>query len=242
MRLTRLYDPGPLAAYRELELGPHAAEHAARVLRLKAGDAIRVFDGSGHEHEAEVIEARRQAVRVRIQDALPEEALPRIAITLAQSIARAERMDYAVQKATELGASAIQPLIAEHGVVKLAPDDARKLERWRALSVSACEQCGRARLPLIVPPLPASQYLSAPGPGVRLLLAPTGGTTVAQLPESTAYTIAIGPEGGWSPVEQAAAQSGGWITFRLGPRTLRTETAGPAAIAALQAVYGEFRV
>ena len=241
MRLTRLYDPGPLEAERQLDLGPHAAEHAARVLRLRAGAAIRVFDGSGHEYEAQVTQVRGHAVRIRIQGALPEEPLPRIAITLAQSTARAERMDYAIQKATELGVSAIQPLIAEHGVVKLAPEESRKLERWRALAVSACEQCGRARLPQVLPPMIAAQYLSAPGPGVRVVLDATGRVTVAQLHESPAYTIAVGPEGGWSPLEQAAALSGGWVSLRLGPRTLRTETAGPAVIAALQALYGDFR-
>ena len=255
MRLIRLYDPGPLIAERELELGSLAAAHAARVLRVRVGDPLSVFDGTGHEHNAVVSAVRGASVRVRIGAALAPEPPARVAITLAQSIARAERMDYAIQKATELGVTRIVPLIAEHSVVKLSPES-RKSQHWRQVAVSACEQCGRARIPEIAPAVSAVTFLSAPADGTRVILTANGGTTVAQLPPSESFTIAIGPEGGWSAAEQAAAACGGapacgapahagaggaWIALRLGPRVLRTETAGPAAIAALQALYGDFR-
>ena len=238
VRLIRLYDPGPLMAERELELGSLAAAHAARVLRVRVGDPLSVFDGTGHENNAVVSSVRGGSVRVRLGAAVPPEPAARVAITLAQSIARTERMDYAIQKATELGVSRIVPLVAEHGVVKLTPES-RKSQHWRQVAISACEQCGRARVPEIAPAISAVQFLSAPAEGIRVILTANGATTVAELPQSAAFTVAVGPEGGWSAAEQAVA--GAWTLLKLGPRVLRTETAGPAAIAALQTLYGDFR-
>jgi 16S rRNA (uracil1498-N3)-methyltransferase len=241
VRLIRLYDPGPLVADRELELGSLAAAHAARVLRVRVGDPLSVFDGTGQEHNAVVSGIRGGSVRVRLGAAVPQEAPARIAITLAQSIARTERMDYAIQKATELGVARIVPLIAEHGVVKLTPES-RKSQHWRQVAISACEQCGRARIPELGAAISAVKFLTAPAEGTRVILTANGGTSVSQLPPSSSFTIAVGPEGGWSAAEQAAARAEpAWIPLKLGPRVLRTETAGPAAIAALQALFGDFR-
>jgi 16S rRNA (uracil1498-N3)-methyltransferase len=238
VRLIRLYDPGPLIAERELELGSVAAAHAARVLRVRVGDPLSVFDGTGHEHNAVVSAVRGGSVRVRLGAQVPAQPPARIAVTLAQSIARTERMDYAIQKATELGVSRIVPLIAEHGVVKLTPES-RKARHWRQVAVAACEQCGRTRIPEIAPPVSAVTWLSGPGDGIRVILTGNGATTVDQLPQANAFTIAVGPEGGWSAAEQSAASA--WIALKLGPRVLRTETAGVAALAALQALFGDFR-
>lgn len=245
MRLTRVHVPGPLAAGATLELGSRAGQHLVRVLRLGPGAALTVFDGSGHEHAATIASTRDTQVQVRIGEALVPAAESPLAITLAQGVSRGERMDYAIQKATELGVARIAPLLCERSVVKLdAEQAARKLEHWQGVAAAAAEQSGRAVVPRIDAPRRYLDHLgaaAAPGAGgARLVLAPLADAGVAALPARLErIELLIGPEGGFSDAELHAAAHVGYAALRLGPRILRTETAAAAAIAVLQARYGD---
>jgi 16S rRNA (uracil1498-N3)-methyltransferase len=242
MRLTRIYAGEPLAEGALLLLGKPAAVHLTRVLRMQAGDALAVFDGVGHEHEATIGAARGERLELRIGTARPVPPPSPLSITLAQGVSRGERMDYAVQKATELGVRCIVPLLCERSVVRLdAAQAARRLEHWRGVAIAAAEQCGRADLPDIVPPGRLAEHLAAARsrPGLRLVLAPQATTSLRELPAPTAVEILIGPEGGLTDEEIALAALAGYAGVRLGPRVLRTETAAAAAIAALQTLHGD---
>jgi 16S rRNA (uracil1498-N3)-methyltransferase len=245
MRLTRVHVPGPLAAGATLELGPRAGQHLVRVLRLERGAPLTVFDGAGHEHAATIASVRDARVHVLLGEALAPAAESPLAITLAQGVSRGERMDYAIQKATELGVTRIVPLLCERSVVKLDADQAaRKLEHWQGVATAAAEQSGRAVVPAIDAPRRYLEHLgvaAAPGPaGARLVLAPLAAQGPAALPAGLArIELLIGPEGGLSESELQAAALRGYAALRLGPRVLRTETAAAAAIAVLQARYGD---
>jgi 16S rRNA (uracil1498-N3)-methyltransferase len=245
MRLTRVHVPGPLAAGATLELGSRAGQHLVRVLRLASGAALAVFDGAGHEHAATIASIREARVRVLVGEALAPAGESPLAITLAQGISRGERMDYAIQKATELGVARIAPLLCERSVVKLDADQAaRKLEHWQGVATAAAEQSGRAVVPRIDAPRRCLEHLgSAVAPGAaeaRLVLAPLAAAGPAALPPGlTRIELLIGPEGGFSDGELAAAAHVGYAALRLGPRVLRTETAAAAAIAVLQTRYGD---
>lgn len=245
MRLTRIYldhlpEPGAL-----LPLPSRAAVHLTRVLRLKVGAAIAVFDGAGREHDATLETLRGECVEVRLGPGRPTAAPSPLSITLAQGISRGERMDYAIQKATELGVRRIVPLFCGRSVVKLDAGQAeRKLEHWRGVAISAAEQCGRADLPALAAPRRLADHLAsardADPAELRLVLAPQAGMSARQLPGTpTAIEILIGPEGGLGDDELALAALAGYTGLRLGPRVLRTETAAAAAIAALQALHGD---
>lgn len=246
MRLTRVHVPGPLRAGATLELGARTAQHLVRVLRLGPGMALAVFDGSGHEHAATIASVRDARVHVLVGEALKPAAESPLAITLAQGVSRGERMDYAIQKATELGVARIAPLLCERSVVKLDERQAlAKLEHWRGVAIAAAEQCGRARLPLIEPPARLGEFLAAnAGPAgaasLKAVLVPDARDGLAALPRPlTGATLLIGPEGGLGEEEARLALAAGFRALRLGPRVLRTETAAAAAIAALQALYGD---
>jgi 16S rRNA (uracil1498-N3)-methyltransferase len=175
VRLTRVHAPGPLVAGVALALPERAAAHVSRVLRMRAGDALVVFDGAGREHEATVRSVRGDRVDVEVGAARPNATESSLSITLVQGVSRGERMDYTIQKATELGVQRIVPVLAERTVVRLdAAQAARKLEHWRGIAVAACEQCGRATVPTVDPPLRYDEYLATGAPAdatrVRLLL------------------------------------------------------------------------
>jgi 16S rRNA (uracil1498-N3)-methyltransferase len=241
MRLTRVFSEELLEAGREVSLSASAAAHVARVLRLAAGDELIIFDGRGGEYPAAIIESRGTVVRVQLgaQRAIDRESPLRI--TLGQAVARGERMDWVVQKATELGVATIVPLITERGVVRLDARQAEKRrEHWRGIVISACEQSGRNRLPDVLPPQSLDQWLAnATRDGIRLLLDPDAPSGVRTLRPATTATLLIGPEGGFSPAEREAALQAGFTPLHLGPRVLRTETAAIAALSALQALAGD---
>jgi len=245
MRLTRVHVPGPLRAGATLELGARTAQHLVRVLRLGPGMALAVFDGSGHEHAATIASVRDARVHVLVGEALKPAAESPLAITLAQGVSRGERMDYAIQKATELGVARIAPLLCERSVVKLdAEQAARKLEHWHGVAAAAAEQSGRAVVPRIDAPRRYLDHLGAASAAAaadaRLVLAPLADAGPAALPAGLArIELLIGPEGGFSDDELKAAAHAGYAALRLGPRVLRTETAAAAAIAVLQARYGD---
>lgn len=246
MRLTRVYLPAPLAAGALLPLEPGAALHLVRVLRLGVGARLAVFDGAGREHAATIAAVHGERVEVRLGSALPAVAESPLAITLGQGLSRGERMDYAIQKATELGVRRIVPLVFERSVVRLdAAQAARRLAHWRGVAAAACEQCGRAALPEILAPRQLTDHLAnasggASGAELRALLLPDAGQGIDSLPKPlAAIEILVGPEGGLTDDERQRALACGYVGLRLGPRILRTETAAAACVAVLQAVRGD---
>jgi 16S rRNA (uracil1498-N3)-methyltransferase len=243
MRLTRVYVDSPVTAGKRLVVSGSAANHITRVLRLRSGDALTVFDGSGGEFGARVEEFRKEAVVVSVDEHRTLDRESPLSLTLAQGISRGERMDWIIQKATELGASRIVPVFTKRSVVRLDDKQAeRKLQHWRAIAVSACEQCGRNRLPDVATPVDFFDVLpaeSSPG-ATRVLLSPAGDLRIDDLQEvGNGITVLIGPEGGLEDVEQETAIAAGFKPVRLGPRVLRTETAAIAALTIIQRYFGD---
>ena len=244
MRTIRIHVDQPLAAGAELALPAQAGEHVARVLRLVAGDPLTLFNGDGADYATTILAVGRREVRVQV---LGREAVPRespLRLTLVQGVARGEKMDLIVQKATELGVVCIVPLLTERSEVRLDPARAEKrLAHWRAVAASACEQCGRASLPEILPTqtLPAWLATLADDGALRLALLPEAQSSARELrPGGSGALLVVGPEGGLGERDTVALHDAGFRGLRLGPRILRTETAGLAALAALQALHGDF--
>lgn len=240
MLTPRVYCPLPLHSDTELELPDGAAQHL-RVLRLRSGQGLAVFDGHGGEYPAELLALEKRRALVRLGAHQPVERESALRITLIQGVAKGERMDFAVQKAVELGAAAIQPVFTARSVVRL--DGARlekRLRHWEGVIISACEQCGRNRLPPLLPAQPLPELLRAPPPGLRLVLDPAGARGLDAVPAGEErLSLLIGPEGGLAQEELESARQAGFQGLRLGPRVLRTETAGIAALAALQSLRGD---
>jgi 16S rRNA (uracil1498-N3)-methyltransferase len=237
----RAFVAAPLAADSELELPATVANHVARVLRLRVGAALTLFDGRGGEYPATLLSAAARTARVRLGAHAAIERESPLRLTLLQGIARGERMDMIVQKATELGVARLVPLACERSVVRLhGQQAARRLDHWRAIAIAACEQCGRNRLPEIGPLLPSERLAELPDCAARLLLAPGAPTRLAHAATGlTAATLLVGPEGGLSEREEMLARRAGFTACSLGPRILRTETAPLAALAVLQALAGD---
>jgi 16S rRNA (uracil1498-N3)-methyltransferase len=239
---SRFFCPKPLAPNSLAELPAAAAHHALRVLRLSVGDAVTLFNGEGGEFSGEIAEAGR-TVRVQLGEWRDIERESPLDITLAQALPSGDRMDFVVQKAVELGVARIQPLLAVRSVVRLSGERAeRRVEHLRQVAVSACEQCGRNRVPEIDPILDLRQWLGRlpqDNDLQRLLLSPQGGRRPRELEGAKRFLLLVGPEGGLDADEVAAAKHSGFANLSLGPRILRTETAGPAALAALGALRGD---
>ncbi|MGH8075842.1 MAG: 16S rRNA (uracil(1498)-N(3))-methyltransferase [Lysobacter sp.] len=243
MRLTRIHIAAPLAPGSEIALPENAAAHLSRVLRLGIGDACVLFNGDGHDYAARIVAAGKREVRVLVGAATAVDRESPLRLLLLQGIARGEKMDLILQKATELGVSEVHPLSSQRSEVKL--DDARaekRLAHWQSVVSSACEQSGRAIVPRVRAPVSLAAALGTlPAGGLRLILDPDGTLSLPTLAwESTApILLAVGPEGGWSPLDRDQLHAAGFQGLRLGPRILRTETAGLAGIAALQARFGD---
>lgn len=231
--MPRLHCEEPLAAGQRLALPAGAARHV-QVLRLQPGDALVLFDGRGGEYDAVVEHMGRSEVRVQVQAHRAVECEAALAVHLAVGMPANERMDWLVEKATELGAASIQPLLAERSVLRLAGERAQKKQaHWQGVAVAACEQCGRNRVPLVHPVQALSAWLAAQAqPGIVLSLRP-GTRPLAALPPARALTLLSGPEGGLSPNEEDEALARGWVPAHLGARVLRAETAPLAALAVL---------
>jgi 16S rRNA (uracil1498-N3)-methyltransferase len=235
---------GPTAVGQECALPDGAAHHALRVLRLAVGDALTLFTGTGGELAATLVRADKRQAWVRLDRFDPIEREAPLAITLAQGIAANDAMDYAVRKAVELGVAAIQPLVTARSA--RFPDDARgdkRLAHWRQIAVAACEQCGRNRVPPVHEVATLAGWLGARPEGrPGLMLAPQAPAALPAWPAPTGpFDLLVGPEGGVTDEEFARAARAGLTAVRLGPRVLRTETAGTAALAALHALWGDFR-
>ncbi|HQX78552.1 MAG TPA: 16S rRNA (uracil(1498)-N(3))-methyltransferase [Steroidobacteraceae bacterium] len=253
MRQVRVYSADPLAAHSEQELGRAASAHVLRVLRLRAGDALTLFDGRGGEYPARLVRTGRAAAVVEVGAHLPLERESPLAITLLQSLARGEKMDFIVQKGTELGVARIVPVAVGRSVMRVPDGRAdRKLEHWRAVAASACEQCGRNRLPQIDAPVDLPSALAlATSSEMRVLLSPEAPDTLSSVVRAhgtggtgtpcPSIALLIGPEGGLEDGEAVAAARHGFLAARFGPRVLRTETAALAAITALQVMAGDLQ-
>jgi 16S rRNA (uracil1498-N3)-methyltransferase len=247
MNIPRFYCPMPLAVGLRADLPEGAARHAARVLRLRVDDALTLFDASGGEYAARIVGIERERVAVEVLAWRDVECESPLGITLVQALQAGEKMDMTVQKAVELGVARIIPLISRRSVVRLDGERAlRRVEHWRGVVASACEQCGRNRLPEVTALEGLERWLAkAPAPGVRrLMLAPGAQQSLATLSQPLSderVELLIGAEGGLAPEEMQAAVQAGFIGIRLGPRILRTETAGLAALAAMQSLWGDFR-
>jgi 16S rRNA (uracil1498-N3)-methyltransferase len=244
MRMTRIHTPEPLRAPGRTTLQGTAATHVSRVLRLRAGDVVVLFNGDGWDYGGQIVALRQGEVEVELQSREAGIPDPPLAVTLMQGIARGERMDLGVLKATERRVGRSVPGLAARSVVRLDGRQAqRKLEHWQGVAIAACEQSGRARLPVIEPAAPLEQALQLAAPeGSRITLAPGAGASRASLATGTkSVTLLIGPEGGLTEAEIALARGAGFEPRSLGPRVLRTETAALAALAVLQAVGGDLR-
>jgi 16S rRNA (uracil1498-N3)-methyltransferase len=243
MRLTRVHVPGPLAAGRRHTIEGDAANHIARVLRLGSGDGLVLFDGRGGEHAARIEGFKRGAVIVDVGERSDVARESPLSLTLAQGVSRGERMDWVIQKATEIGVTRIIPVLTERSVVKLdAKQSQRKLQHWQGIATAACEQSGRTRMPDITYPVGLHDFLQQDRetPGARLLLSPAGALRIGDLTKPDGgMTVLIGPEGGLAEPEQRAALAAGFVAVRLGPRVLRTETAAVAALTLLQHQFGD---
>jgi 16S rRNA (uracil1498-N3)-methyltransferase len=245
MRVTRVFVEQKLVSGKGVGLPEQAGLHLTRVLRLGPGAQVTLFDGTGGEYEG-TLERDGKKIWARVGTHFPIERETPLQVTLIQGVARGERMDLIVQKATELGVTRIVPVFAERSVVKVdASKSARKLEHWRSIAIAACQQCGRNRVPEVVEPAPLGDAVRALAPGsARYLLAADARDSLAAAVLRDAgkpVVLMIGPEGGLADAERDFAGANGFTTCAMGPRVMRTETAGLAALAVLQSVAGDFR-
>ena len=244
MRLTRIHVAAALATGTEIQLLKGATNHVVRVLRLREGAALIVFDGAGHEHRAELTRIDGSKAYVRIGEQLTVSSESPLRITLVQGISRAERMDWTLQKATELGVTGIAPVLTARSVVRLDDKQTeKKLEHWQAVVIGACEQSGRSVVPSVHTPTALRNYLSTrTKDGMRFVLSPTAPASLAGLTSlSSKVELLIGPEGGLDDDEVMLAEQSGFTPVRLGPRVLRTETASVVALSVLQALWGDLQ-
>jgi len=244
VRLSRVYCEAALVAGTEVALPASAANHVARVLRLRAGAPLVAFDGSGNDFRCEVVAVEGDRVRVRVGEVTGARPESPLAVTLVQAVSRGERMDLTLQKATELGVRAVVPVFSARSVVRLDERQAAaKLRHWQAVVVSACEQSGRSALPQVHAPINLDRYLAeSRREGLRLVPSPGASESLAGLADTPERAeLLVGPEGGFEEGELRSAEGAGFRPVRLGPRVLRTETAGIVALALLQARWGDLR-
>lgn len=240
MRTIRCHVDAPLAPGDVADLPEAATAHLVRVLRLAPGDALVLFNGDGHDYRARLLEAGKRGARAEVLERIAVDRESPLRITLAQGIARGEKMDWILQKATELGVAAIAPVQTERTEVKLDAGRAdKRLQHWAGVIASACEQSGRARLPALAAPAPLAQWAAGATGTLKLVLDPDGDCTLRDLPAADSACLVVGPEGGLSPRDLAVLKAAGFRGLRLGPRVLRTETAGVVAVGVLQAVLGD---
>lgn len=239
MRLSRFFIDAPLALGQH-ELPETQAHYIGRVLRHAVGDAVQLFDGSGNEFLGELIEVGKKNVRVELRETFAGLVESPLHIHLGQGLSRGERMDWAIQKASELGANAITPIVSERCEVRLKDERAdKRMAHWRQVAISACEQCGRSVIPVIHPPLALADWLEQTEAESKLVLHPVAEPLASHdKPQSLAFLI--GPEGGLADAEVTQAKNAGFHAARLGPRVLRTETAPVVALSVAQQLWGDF--
>ena len=241
--MPRFYCPQPLEADAIVDL-PDAVAHHLHVVRMQPGDALTLFDGRGGQYQASLLDVgkKRASARVGEHQAIDVE-LP-YAITLAQGLPEGSKMDWIIEKAVELGVAAVQPLAARRSVVRLSGERLDKRHaHWEGVIVAAAEQCGRNRLAQLAPLADFERFIAVPDAQPRILFSPRATQSLAGWARAAgpqAVSLMVGPEGGFSEGEEQAAIAAGALALSLGPRVLRTETAGLAALAALNALWGQF--
>ncbi|MDR2839421.1 MAG: 16S rRNA (uracil(1498)-N(3))-methyltransferase [Azonexus sp.] len=245
MNLPRFYCREPLASGASVDLPPPVARHATRVLRLPPGAAMILFDGRGGEYLAHIERIERDRVLARLADWRDIERESPLAVTLVQALQAGEKMDFTIQKAVELGVRDIAPVTSRRSVLRLSGERAgKRVAHWQGVAAAACEQCGRNQVPLVAPLEKLENWLARPAAGaLRLMLSPEAEQTLADVSQVSQKAdkihLLIGAEGGLDPEEIIAARQAGFQAVRLGPRVLRTETAGLAALTALQLLWGD---
>jgi len=242
--MPRFYFPPPLPFGGTFDLPPNAAHHASRVLRLRVGDPVEIFDGLGNECQGLIAALSGKRVTVSKITASGDKRESPLRVVLAQALSGSEKMDWVIQKSTEMGVTEIQPLATERSVSKLPSERAHKrLEHWQQVAISACEQCGRNVLPSIYAPMDIMVWLEQTKsiPDAKYILLPESSTSLHDQAKPRVKTVLlVGAEGGFSQAESALALHCGYIPIRLGARVMRTETAAIAGLAALQTLWGDF--
>jgi len=238
--VPRFYLDAPLRAGGVCTLSEDAAHHAIHVLRLREGEDITLFNGCGGEFAARIASIQRLKIAIDLLQHRPIERETPLRVTLVQGVSAGERMDSTVRKAVELGVSEIQPVLATRSVARPKGDRAEnRRAHWQKVVIAACEQCGRNRLPEVHPLIAVAGY-RAPGPGMKILLSPLAELRLSKVSfHGNEFILAAGPEAGFTPEEEAALATAGFVPASLGPRVLRTETAAVAALAALSALRGD---
>jgi 16S rRNA (uracil1498-N3)-methyltransferase len=243
MRLTRVYYPQQIKPSMELDLEPNASKHILKVLRLGMRDKLIVFDGAGGEYLAKIIASDRGIAKIKLEQYLEPEVESKTNIHLAQGLARGEKMDYIIQKTTELGVKTITPLFTEFSNVTLPKERlANRLQHWQGVAISASEQSGRCIVPKITAPENFAAWVTAKSNILKLILCPEAKTSIVQLIKEKSplpqneIALLVGPEGGFSPQEIELTKEYGFLEVNLGPRILRTETAALAAISIITAL------
>lgn len=241
MRIPRIFEPNPIELNTSLTLSADASNHVGRVLRMTPGQAITVFCGDGFDYSATICEVSKKAVEVTINDKTKVENESPLTIHLAQGISRGDKMDFTIQKSVELGITDITPIFTERCGVKLKGERLQKKhQQWQKIAISACEQCGRATVPTIHPPIEFSEFIQQKTDQLKLNLHPRASISVSglTLPEQGVRFV-IGPEGGLNDQEIEAAADAGYQEILMGPRILRTETAALTLLTALQVQFGD---
>lgn len=242
MRVTRLYHSGPLACGDEVVLDPVASNHLIRVLRTPQGSTINVFNGDGYDYECKTLDSHPKKARISVNKQHANRNESPLHTTLIQGLSRLDRMETSIQKCVELGINRIIPALLDRSNLKLSEDKhQKKIEHWKRVAISACEQSGRSYLPVIhdIQTLDSIAPLLEPS-ATRLMLLPTADQSLSKLQiTSTKIEFIIGPEGGLNDSEVRQLSASGFSGIRFGPRILRTETAGPAILAVLQSRWGD---
>jgi 16S rRNA (uracil1498-N3)-methyltransferase len=243
MASPRIFCDFRLGPGAQFPLPEDAANHVGRALRLRPGDALVVFDGRGGEYEAVIQRIDRGRVEVKTGAYHAEDREAPLGVGLVQGLPEADKMDWILQKSVELGVAWVQPVVCERSVVRLSGERAARREaHWQRVVVAACEQCGRNRVPALRPTLAFRDWAAQPSQAARWMLAPGAGESLAARPAPTGpVELLVGPEGGLSERELDIAATIGFEALALGPRVLRAETAPLAALAAMQALWGDFR-
>lgn len=242
MRISRVFTDQPLEPGRNVTLEERSSHYLTRVLKLRRDDPLVLFNGDGSDYAGQLVSLSRQAAEVALNARLPAVRESPLSVTLVQAISRGERMDISLQKSTELGVTAIQPIFTSRVEVRLEGSRLeRRMTHWQGVLRSACEQCGRAVVPRLRQPVTLAEWVSEQSPVRRIMLDPGADAAISGLVlAQPALELLVGPEGGFSEQEAEMVRQAGVESVRLGPRILRTETAGPAALAALQAIMGDF--
>ena len=241
MRVPRIYQPQPLAVNQQLNLDEDGAAHIGKVLRMGSGEQISLFNGDGNDYLAEIVDAGKKSVTVKVLSCEANPSESPLNLHLGQVISRGDRMEFTIQKSVELGVNTITPLFSDRCGVKLNGERLeKKIQQWQKIVISACEQSGRSQVPIVRPAMELQQWCSEPTSALKLNLHPRAAHGINGLDLShTRVRLLIGPEGGLSAEEIAMTETYQFTDVLLGPRVLRTETASLTAITALQLRFGD---